>query len=261
MTILKKTIVGAAIIAATLISTGASAAHGDNNRRNIDARVSTDLNMRYGPSREYRVMRTIPQGRGVDILRCLPRRDWCEVRFRRDTGWVSSNYLYSSNRHGNRRYSQWDSRDWVVAYDFFRHITNRDRDRGHRYDNYRWANDYYDGVHRNGRRGHDRHANRSDRRRHEARQERRQDRREARRDARRDDRREDRREARREERREDRRADRREERREDRRDGDRGNRGERGERGDRDGERGDRGERGERGDRGDRGDRDRRGRD
>jgi len=117
------------------------------------ARASVDLNMRYGPSTDYYVIDVIPAGRTVDIVRCLPARDWCEVRYRGDTGWSSSRYLYNSRY--DRGYDRWDARDLVVAFDFFANIFDHDRDRRQRHGNYRHGRDYYDHVRHHGRRGHD----------------------------------------------------------------------------------------------------------
>ncbi len=155
--LVQKTFAGAALAVTMLLGSAlvapAEASHGNSYSTTTQARASNELNLRYGPSYEYQVIRVIPYDRRVDILRCLPARDWCEVRYRGNTGWVSSQYLYNTGY--NRSYNSWNRSDWVVAFDFFAHIVDRDRDRRRRYDRHRHNNDYYDQVRRNGRRGHD----------------------------------------------------------------------------------------------------------
>jgi uncharacterized protein YraI len=89
----------------------------------------------------------------VQIIRCLPNRNWCEVSYGRQRGWASSRYLY--NTRYDRPYNQWNNSDLVVAFDFFANILDWDNDRHHRYRDYRWDDDYYRTVHRSGYRGDD----------------------------------------------------------------------------------------------------------
>lgn len=145
-------VVGAAAMAPTPALAGHNDGYRDGYGRATQAHVGVDLNMRYGPSIGYHVLRVIPQGRPVDVLRCMPNRDWCEVSFNGRNGWVVAYYL-DHPRYGVS-YDQWDSSDWVRVFDFFLNITDYDNDRRHRYDGYRWGDDYYRDVRRNGHRSH-----------------------------------------------------------------------------------------------------------
>jgi len=126
--------------------------YGNSNNNSSSARVSVDLNIRYGPSIDYYVIDVVPRGRNVSIIRCQPRRDWCEVRFRGRTGWVYADYLYHPRY--NRSYRHWNDRDYVIGFDFFANIFDHDRDRRHRYHNRRYNDDYYRNARHQGRRGH-----------------------------------------------------------------------------------------------------------
>lgn len=106
-----------------------------------EAYVTTSLNMRYGPSTDYRTFDVIPYGRTVEVLDCLPRRDWCEVEYRGYTGWVSSRYLEPVN---DRRYNYGHANVSVPIFDFFFFITDFERDRRNRYDNRRYDNHWYE---------------------------------------------------------------------------------------------------------------------
>ncbi len=130
--------------------------------RTTEARVYTDLNLRYGPSTDYYVILTIPRHAYVDILRCQPRRNWCEVRYRHYTGWVAARYLYHPRY--DRSYDRWYDRDRVSSFDYFAHIGDWDYDRGRRYRHCRWGDDYYRGLRQGGYRHHEGWRQRSHRR-------------------------------------------------------------------------------------------------
>lgn len=55
--------------------------------------VTTDLNMRQGPSVNYRVIGTIPGGTTVPVFGCVSGYNWCEVGYRGQRGWSSARYL------------------------------------------------------------------------------------------------------------------------------------------------------------------------
>ena len=62
--------------------------------------ATSDVNMRAGPGTEFPVVTTIPDSAGVNILGCLAARDWCDVVWSGNRGWVSANYLnyfYNNN--------------------------------------------------------------------------------------------------------------------------------------------------------------------
>lgn len=145
-------IVGASVIAPQSALADHNESYGSYNR-NADARVTVDLNIRFGPSRDYYIVETVPRGRQVQIIRCLPNRDWCEVSYGRHRGWAASRYLY--NTRYDRSYDRWDNNDLVIAFDFFANILDWNNDRRHRYDDRRWDDDYYRHVHQSGYRGDD----------------------------------------------------------------------------------------------------------
>jgi len=140
-------------VGSTMGAPQAALANHSDYGRTAEARVTVDLSIRYGPSRDYYVIDVVPRGRHVDIIRCLPRRDWCEVRYGRHSGWVAAHYLY--NTRYDRSYDRWDDNDLVIAFDFFANIFDWDNDRGRRYDGRRWDDDYYRNVRTHGRRGND----------------------------------------------------------------------------------------------------------
>lgn len=156
--ILQKTLGGLALAATMIVGASvvapqsALADHSDSYSRTADARVTVDLNIRFGPSTDYYVVDTVPRGRSVQIIRCLPNRNWCEVSYGRQRGWAASRYLYHTRY--DRSYDRWNDNDLVIAFDFFANILDWNSDRRHRYDDRRWDDDYYRYVHTNGYRGH-----------------------------------------------------------------------------------------------------------
>ena len=72
-----------------------------------EAFTTNDVNMRAGPGSRYPVVTTIPSDREVIIHGCLSNWDWCDVSWRRNRGWVFSDYLealYRSRRIGFDEY-------------------------------------------------------------------------------------------------------------------------------------------------------------
>ncbi len=57
------------------------------------ARVTTDLNMRAGPSTEFPVVVSLAEGAVVDIYGCLSGYSWCDVSWDGNRGWVAAGYL------------------------------------------------------------------------------------------------------------------------------------------------------------------------
>lgn len=55
--------------------------------------VTTDLNVRTGPSASYQRYGTIPAGDEVTVYGCLSGYNWCDVDWAGGRGWVSGNYL------------------------------------------------------------------------------------------------------------------------------------------------------------------------
>ncbi len=58
-----------------------------------EAITTNDVNMRAGPGTRFPVVTTIPEERPVMIHGCLADYDWCDVSWRRERGWVFSDYL------------------------------------------------------------------------------------------------------------------------------------------------------------------------
>lgn len=55
--------------------------------------ATNTVHLRAGPGTAYPIVDTIPGGAHVTIHGCLRDRDWCDVTWHRDRGWVSANYL------------------------------------------------------------------------------------------------------------------------------------------------------------------------
>lgn len=58
-----------------------------------DAIVTTDLNMRAGPSTSFPVVGVVPASAPVDVHGCVDGYSWCDVSSDDNRGWVSSSYL------------------------------------------------------------------------------------------------------------------------------------------------------------------------
>jgi uncharacterized protein YraI len=182
-----------------------------------DAIVTTDLNMRAGPSTSFPVVDVIPASAPVDVHGCVSGYSWCDVTSQGNRGWVSASYLsYAAN--GSYvpliEYTS-DVEIPIITYSVGSYWDTYYRNRPWYGERARWSNRWRDNW-RDIRR-HERADRRRDRR--EDRAERRENRREAIRDRRRDartQRREDRAE-RRVDRRRDNRVERRAERRTERR--------------------------------------------
>jgi hypothetical protein len=63
------------------------------------ARIVSDVNMRTGPSNGEAVVATIPRGSPVEVIAC---RQWCEVIFTGQRGWVYKSFLDPSPSPGGR---------------------------------------------------------------------------------------------------------------------------------------------------------------
>ena len=62
--------------------------------------ATSTVHMRAGPATEYPVVDTIPDNARVNIHGCLNARDWCDVTFSGNRGWVTATYLnYFYNNH------------------------------------------------------------------------------------------------------------------------------------------------------------------
>ncbi len=119
-----------------------------------EAFTTGDINMRAGPSTRFPVVETIPEGRPVVIHGCLANFDWCDVSWRRERGWVFSEYLeyvyaqrpvefYEYRRRVgvpviSFSFGYWDryyrNRPWFDEWDYWGDDRRRDRVRNDRRD-------------------------------------------------------------------------------------------------------------------------------
>ena len=59
----------------------------------VSAYTTVAANMRAGPGVRYSVVAVVPRRQRVTVYGCLPNRRWCDVRWRRHRGWISSRLL------------------------------------------------------------------------------------------------------------------------------------------------------------------------
>lgn len=55
--------------------------------------VTTDLNVRAGPSTEFPVVAMLPEDSRVRVHGCITDYDWCDVSWDGERGWVNGDYL------------------------------------------------------------------------------------------------------------------------------------------------------------------------
>ncbi|GGA96532.1 hypothetical protein GCM10011491_26100 [Brucella endophytica] len=67
------------------------------------ALVTTDLNVRTGPSSGYPALGALPNGAVVNVAGCTAGYGWCQVNYGGLSGWASSRYL--AMREGSSTYS------------------------------------------------------------------------------------------------------------------------------------------------------------
>ena len=80
------------IAAATGAVMVATAAHA------YGAYTTGSVNMRSGPSTQYRVMATVPRGSGIAVHSCGHRRSWCHASWGGLTGYVHGRYVATGQR-------------------------------------------------------------------------------------------------------------------------------------------------------------------
>ena len=90
--------------------------------------VTGNVNLRAGPGTEYPVVTTLIAGEGVNIQGCLSGYSWCDVIWRGNHGWVSSNYLQAS--YQSRRVRLVEAPPPVVSFSFGPYWDNHYRGRG-----------------------------------------------------------------------------------------------------------------------------------
>lgn len=57
------------------------------------ATVTTDLNLRAGPSKQYPVVTVVPQSSAVMIYGCNANVSWCDIAYGRYRGWAAAGYI------------------------------------------------------------------------------------------------------------------------------------------------------------------------
>jgi uncharacterized protein YraI len=55
--------------------------------------ATADVNLRAGPGTGFPVVTTIPSTRNVTVYGCDQQRNWCDVEFRGNRGWVFADFL------------------------------------------------------------------------------------------------------------------------------------------------------------------------
>lgn len=110
MALSKKLMAGGLAVLALVATTAAASA--------APAYATGNVNVRSGPSTQYRVVDSLRRGEQVDVQQC--RGGWCYVEKRGPDGWVSANYLSRGGQGGwnnNDRWDRWDRWDRTPHYD------------------------------------------------------------------------------------------------------------------------------------------------
>ncbi|MCC6736431.1 MAG: SH3 domain-containing protein [Bauldia sp.] len=63
----------------------------------VQAQTTVQLNMRTGPGTQYGTVRAIPAGGIVSLIQCTASYTWCEGTYQGSRGWMSGQYLRSTN--------------------------------------------------------------------------------------------------------------------------------------------------------------------
>ncbi|SKA05480.1 SH3 domain-containing protein [Consotaella salsifontis] len=92
---MKKAIAAIMLAGAFMVPTAALAA--------ASAIATADVNLRAGPSTRYPVITVVGNRDNVRVYGCLSNRSWCDIGYRGNRGWMSSNYL--AYLEGGRRIS------------------------------------------------------------------------------------------------------------------------------------------------------------
>ena len=130
-----------------------------------NADVTADLNMRAGPGTGYPVITTIPDGRGVDVHGCVSSRNWCDVSWRGNRGWVYSDYLEYRYHNRRRPIPEWGTElDLpVLTFSFGNYAERHYRNQPWYGDRDRWERHNRDHDRRGDRHDNDRHGRWNDR--------------------------------------------------------------------------------------------------
>ncbi|WP_349371272.1 peptidase inhibitor family I36 protein [Salinarimonas sp.] len=83
------------------------------------ARTSVDLSLREGPSTRYQRLTVVPQGARVEVARCTPSYEWCEVSWRGYDGWSAARYLQPAAPELRAPVAELQGRFPAEVFDFF----------------------------------------------------------------------------------------------------------------------------------------------
>lgn len=96
---MKRVLQGLAFVAVMATATSAYAA---------TAMVTTNLNLRTGPSTAYPAITSMPDGVVVNVRGCTAGYNWCRVDWNGYDGWAAANYLaMREGQYRNRYYSNY----------------------------------------------------------------------------------------------------------------------------------------------------------
>jgi len=96
---MKRILQGLAFVTAMATATSAFAA---------SAMVTTNLNLRTGPSTGYRAITSLPNGAVVNVRGCTAGYNWCRVNWNGYDGWAAASYLaMREGPYRNRYYSNY----------------------------------------------------------------------------------------------------------------------------------------------------------
>lgn len=63
----------------------------------VQALATVQLNMRTGPGTQYSTIRSVPAGGVISLIQCTSGYTWCEGTYQGSRGWMSGQYLRSTN--------------------------------------------------------------------------------------------------------------------------------------------------------------------
>lgn len=84
------------------------------------ARTVEDIALRIGPDWRYERIGLVPKGRKVEVIRCLKRYNWCEIRWRKLSGWTSASRLRDTrDRFTDEPLNFYGSKLGITTYNFY----------------------------------------------------------------------------------------------------------------------------------------------
>lgn len=86
----------------------------------VTARTIEDVALRVGPDWRYERTGIVPKGRKVEVIRCLQKYDWCEVRWRTLRGWTSASRLRDTrDRFTDEPLGFYGPKLGITTYDYY----------------------------------------------------------------------------------------------------------------------------------------------